>query len=88
MTVYVDAPTWTKPVKNPRKSYAHMVADTHQELHEFAAKIGVKKHFIHRAGCTHYDITSEQHAVAVANGATEVDTREVLRVGKLADRAS
>lgn len=45
--IYVDAATWKKP--NGRKAYAHMVADSIEELHEFAAKIGVKPHFFHRS---------------------------------------
>lgn len=80
--IYVDAPIWKKS-PNGRKSYAHMVADSLEELHEFAKRIGVKPHFFHRSKTApHYDITSEQHGVAVAHGAKEVDSREVLAKGK------
>jgi len=80
--IYVDEAIWKSA--NGRKSYAHMVADSLEELHQFAAKIGVKPHFFHRSKTApHYDITSDQHAVAIANGAVLVSSREVLAKGKL-----
>lgn len=81
--IYVDAAEWKKS-PNGRKSYAHMVADSMEELHAFAERIGVKKHFFHRSKTApHYDITSEQHSVAIAAGAQLVPSREVLAKGKL-----
>lgn len=70
MTIYVDNSTWVKP--NGRKKYSHMVADSVEELNQFAEKIGVKKHFWHRTrnpALSHFDITEKQFKVAVANGA-------------------
>lgn len=86
MAVYVDQPVYTRAgVKKPRVSYAHMVADTLDELHSFAAKIGVKKHFFHKSiAAYHYDINDKQHVVAIAHGALEVSSRELLKIGKLA----
>jgi len=81
--IYVDAAVWKKSPTG-RKSYAHMVADSIEELHLFAEQIGVKKHFFHRSKTApHYDITSEQHPLALANGALLVSSREVLAKGKL-----
>ncbi len=81
--IYVDAAEWKKSPAG-RKSYAHMVADSMEELHTFAERIGAKKHFFHRSKTApHYDITSEQHAVAIANGAQLVTSRVVLAKGKL-----
>lgn len=81
--IYVDAAEWKKSPTG-RKSYAHMVADSMDELHEFARKIGVKPHFFHRSKTApHYDITSDQHVVAIANGAQLVTSREVLAKGEL-----
>lgn len=84
MTVYVDAPIWTKAAsKQPRKTYSHMVADSLQELHEFAAKIGIKKHFFHKHRvASHYDITSDQQVVALSNGAQLVSSTDIVRIGK------
>jgi len=84
MTVYVDAPTWTKAgSKKPRKTYSHMVADTLKELHEFAALIGIKPHFFHKHRvASHYDITSDQQMVALGAGAKLVSSSEIVRIGK------
>lgn len=80
--IYVDKAVWKKS-PNGRKTYAHMVADTLWELDEFAKLIGVKSHFFHRSKTApHYDITSEQHEVALKNGAVLVTSREVLKKGK------
>jgi len=76
--IYVDKPTWKKP--NGRKYFAHMVADTVEELHQFAELIGVKKHFFHRGDKPHYDISVDQHAAAIANGAVEVSTKQIVAV--------
>ena len=88
MTVYVDKSEWTRSTsKNPRKLYSHMVADTLDELHEFALKIGVKRHFFHRSSaCYHYDITAEQQLKAIEHGAVLEETRELLKIGKQAMR--
>ena len=81
--IYVDAAEWKKSPKG-RKSYAHMVADSLEELHAFAEEIGVKKHFFHNSkAAPHYDITSDQHPIAIAHGAFLVSSKEVLLKGKL-----
>lgn len=81
MTAYVDPAVFKKP--NGRKSYAHLVADTVAELHAFAASIGVKPHFFHKsASYLHYDITEAQRAAAIASGAKEVSSKELLGKAK------
>lgn len=89
--IYVDAATWKKS-PNGRKSYAHMVADSVEELREFAVKIGVKPHFWHKSGrngeLSHFDITSDQHAVALENGASLVDTRVILEKARIMNGAT
>ena len=74
-------PIFTKP--GGRKKYAHLVADSLQELHHFAAQIGVKPHFFHRAKSGwHYDITSEQHTKAILAGAKLIKSRDLLHIAK------
>lgn len=81
MSVYVDPAVFKKP--NGRKSYAHLAADSLEELHAFAATIGIKPHFFHKsASYLHYDITAEQRAIAVAAGAIQVSSRELLGKAK------
>ena len=82
MSVYVDNAVWKKS-PNGRKTYAHLTADTLDELHTFAASIGVKPHFFHKARSGwHYDITAEQHPAALQAGAQLVDTRLLLEKAK------
>lgn len=76
--IYVDQAKWKKP--NGRKNYAHMVADTIEELHQFATTIGVKRHFFHRGDKPHYDITESQRETAMLNGAVEVTSRDVVKL--------
>lgn len=79
--IYVDPAVFKKP--NGRKTYAHLVADTIAELHAFAASIGVKPHFFHKsASYLHYDITGEQREKAIAAGAVQVSSKELLLKAK------
>jgi len=59
----------------------HMVADTLIELHEMADLIGVaRKWFQNHGKYPHYDICKSKRALAVTNGAVEVDRRELVRI--------
>jgi len=81
--IYVDAPVWKRATsKNPRQQYSHMVADSVEELMDFAVKINVKPHFLHRANILHYDINYEQYLSAKIFGAVEVSPREIVRRGR------
>ena len=82
MSVYVDSPVWKKSPTG-KKTYAHLTADTLEELHAFATSISVKPHFFHKARSGwHYDITAEQHPAALQAGAQLVDTRFLLEKAK------
>lgn len=81
MTVYVDNVEWSKP--NGRKKYAHMTADSLEELHTFAENVGIKKHWFHRGSrYPHYDINADQHAMAIANGAMLIRSPELVKIAK------
>lgn len=81
MTAYVDLPEFKKP--NGRKWYAHMTADSLEELHQFAAQIGVKKHFFHRGSkYPHYDINEDQWIAAKYAGAICISSKELVKVAK------
>lgn len=72
MAVYVD------PLRNyqhKRKQYAHMIADTEEELHAFAESIDVKKHWFHN---DHYDLRQADWEMAVARGAIVVTSRDLV----------
>lgn len=80
MTVYVDSARWKKP--KGRKFYAHMMADSLEELHAFAHQIGVKRHFFHNAAHTHYDINEEQRIVAIEAGAVPVTSKQLVLISR------
>ena len=78
MTVYVDQSRW----RLGRMIMCHMMADTEEELHEMAAKLGLKREWFqpHRP---HYDICKTKRALALKLGAVEEDTKACLRRLKL-----
>lgn len=58
-----------------------MLADTPDELHEMADRIGMaRKWYQRKASTPHYDISQEQRAEAIAAGAIGVDRRGVVAV--------
>lgn len=72
MSVYVDS------AKNAygRMKMCHMIADTPDELHAMADKIGVaRKWFQKLSSFPHYDISQSKRELAVQNGAVELSTR-------------
>ena len=81
MTVYVDEAIWKKP--NGRVSYAHLVADSLEELHLFANSIGIKSHWFHRSSkYPHYDINQDQRLKAIEAGAVEVTSVDIVKMFK------
>lgn len=94
MTVYVD----DMKAKFGRMVMCHMLADTDDELHAMAAKIGVARRWWQspeKTSGSHYDIALSKRAQAVAAGAVEITWRQAgamnthRRVtGKLGDPAT
>lgn len=81
--IYIDIPTWQKSGAKSRKKYSHLIADSLQELHEFALKIKIKKHFFHSsAKIKHYDVAEEMFQIAVDAGAVIIDSREIVKLGR------
>lgn len=77
MSVYVDSPTH----RLGRMLMCHMVADSSDELHAMADKIGVaRRHFQADASTPHYDICKSKRAIAVQHGAVEVDRNGLIAV--------
>lgn len=75
MTVYVD----NMRAKFGRLVMCHMVADSDEELHAMARRIGVARCW-HQAPPkheSHYDIALTKRAAAVAAGAVEVTQRQL-----------
>lgn len=56
--------------------WAHLVSDvSHEELHDFAARLGMPRHTFQG---DHYDIHTELRERAIAMGAVPVDARELV----------
>lgn len=74
MTVYIDPPTWP----GHGRVWSHLISDvSYAELHAFAETLGAPRRAFER---DHYDIPSHRYAAAVAAGAVEVSSREVVRL--------
>ena len=77
MSVYVDNAC------HPFKGYlmCHMTADSLDELHDMADKIGMERRWFQappKASHPHYDIPQERRKMAIALGALEVSERTGL----------
>lgn len=58
---------------------SHMIADTDEELHEMARKIGVEREHFQKEGTykRHYDIAMSKRALAIKNGAISIRMSEL-----------
>ena len=75
MPVYIDKAN----LKFRNMIMCHMIADTEQELHDMALKIGMKKEWYQKnASFPHYDVCLMRKKVALSNGAIEVDRRTLV----------
>ena len=73
MTLLVDRAIWSK---NGRR-FAHLVSDTsYDELHAFAAALGLPRRAFHG---DHYDLPGDRRDDAIALGAEPVDARQLVR---------
>lgn len=79
MSVYVDE----SRNQFGRMKMAHLIADTLDELHAMAEKIGLKREwFQDKASTPHYDVSISRKKAAVALGAKVLDRREFVAVIK------
>lgn len=76
MSVYVDAPIH----RYGRMLMCHMIADSHDELLAMAARIGVAEKWLQNSGTEreHFDVCKSYRADAVAHGAIEVRSRDIV----------
>lgn len=75
MAVYVD----DMQAGYGRMKMCHMLADTDEELHGMADRIGVARRWHQKAGTphSHYDVCLAKRGLAVQHGAREVTQREM-----------
>ncbi|MBV2354694.1 DUF4031 domain-containing protein [Streptomyces sp. J2-1] len=74
MAIYIDPPTWP----GHGRLWSHLVSDlSYDELRSFADELGVPRRAFER---DHYDLPAQRYPDAVAAGAVEVSSREVVRL--------
>lgn len=81
MAVYVD----DMKAGYGRMVMCHMVADTEEELHEMADKIGVARkwyQYPHKSRHPHYDIALSKKALAIGFGAIAISSREAPAIAR------
>lgn len=82
MSVYVDPLVdfgWV--LRDRQVKSCHMFADTLDELHEMAARIGMKRSWLQPsppASIDHYDLVASRREAAIAAGAVELDRRAAV----------
>lgn len=76
MTVYVDDMYKYSTGRFRRMKMSHMIADTEEELHAMARKIGVARRWYQG---DHYDIALSKRALAVEYGAVEITWRALSK---------
>ena len=97
MPVYVDAlrpcKPWGGQIGKKHIESCHLFADTLQELHDFAGKIGLEFAWFqtHRRkdgtyGIPHYDLTPGKHNQAIKSGAILLSDREAVAKWKEIER--
>ena len=56
----------------------HLIADSVEELIDFAVSIGLRPEWYQPKSSPHFDLTAEGRAAAVRNGAIELDNRALV----------
>lgn len=89
MAVHVDDASIPAEVRNGsrvhRPAWSHLTADTEEELHESAARLGLRREWFQPgrpiggkpSTFWHYDVTSGKRAQALAQGAVSMSPREL-----------
>jgi hypothetical protein len=81
MTAYVDPIQKGKNRLTPfAGGFCHLIADTPEELDDFARQIGAPPAWRHAARVLHYDLAPHARAVAVEHGAVEIGFDEFFRL--------
>lgn len=82
MTVYVDDFEVAAKVGALSRRWSHLVADTPDELRNFARKLRLSPSWIQKSGTPleHFDVTSSVRGRAIALGAEPIDYMRMQQV--------
>ena len=74
MTVYIDDMQRPATVGRITGVWSHLLADTDDELHAFADRLGLKRSWHQKPGTaiSHYDVTEPKRQQAIALGAVQI----------------
>jgi hypothetical protein len=79
--IYVDDMWKTAYGRFRGMQMSHMIADTLEELHEFADKLGLKREwFQDKISGPHYDISLGKRRLAVIYGAKQITLRQCAAI--------
>ena len=86
MSVYVDDWRQRATVRGISSRWSHLTADTTEELHAFAGRLGLpRRAFQSKPGkpvFDHYDVTEELRERAISLGAIPLTWRDAARLRK------
>ena len=75
MAVYVDS----EGIRWRGKEWCHLVADSIEELHDFAARLGLQRRWFQSKGrYPHYDVTMMVRSRALLMGAVDADRATLI----------
>jgi hypothetical protein len=83
--IYVDELRKITPSKAyPFSHSCHMIADTSDELHEFAQKLGLMRRWAHTSNgmIEHYDLTAKKREEAIQQGAIPIANKELIFISQ------
>ena len=74
MTVWVDDMRMLAQVGRFQARWSHLMADTDEELHAFAARLGLQRRWAQYPGTwkSHYDVTDTKRREAIRLGAVPI----------------
>lgn len=79
MAVYVDSAN----ISFRQDKWCHLLADSLDELHDFALLINVDKRWFHKnASYPHYDITVRTREIAISRGALPSNRKKIIECAK------
>jgi hypothetical protein len=78
--IYVDSlKKWPTTIACFQDGSAHLISDeSDEELHAFAATIGLKRRWFQKGSAPHYDLSVRRYQAAIRAGAKPVDRNEFV----------